>query len=67
MPTSIHFGGGTELKVTAPFEEVAETLDRRGVATFQRFAGFRGDEAVGAERVAVRVDAVAYAQDVPAP
>ena len=32
-----------------------------------RFAGFRGDEAVGAERVLVSIRTVAYAQEIAGP
>jgi hypothetical protein len=68
MPTEIAFSGGGSVKVMASVDEVAAALQDRGtVLDTSRFAGFRGEEAVGAERILVALGAVAYAQDVRGP
>jgi hypothetical protein len=68
VPTEIVFATGASVKVLAGSDEVAaaiaagdETLDTA------RFAGFRGDEAVGGERVIVKVPAIAYAIAISGP
>jgi hypothetical protein len=68
MPAEIVFSNGGSVKVTASAEEFATALEAgSGVVDTNRFAGFRGDEAVGAERVVVSVAAVAYVQEVRGP
>jgi hypothetical protein len=68
VPTEIVFSTGASVKVTAAIEHVAQAVAAGGgTLDTTRFAGFRGDEAVSAERVVVRVDAIAYASEVPAP
>ena len=68
MPAEIVFSNGASVKVIATVQEVADALAAGG-ATLDtaRFAGFRGDEAVGAERVLVSIRAVAYAQEIAGP
>jgi hypothetical protein len=68
VPAEIVFSNGASVKVTATVQEVADALAAGG-ATLDtaRFAGFRGDEAVGAERVLVSIGAVAYAQEIAGP
>ncbi len=68
MPTEIVFSNGASVNVIATVQEVSDALRGNGqVLDTVRFAGFRGDEAVGGERVLVSVDAVAYAKDLPGP
>jgi hypothetical protein len=68
VPTEIVFSSGATVKVTASVQEVADAIEAGG-STFDtaRFAGFRGDEAVGGERVLVVVAAIAYAQEIKQP
>lgn len=68
MPTEVVFSNGASVKVIAAMQEVVDAL-RAGAGTLDtaRFAGFRGDEAVGGERVVVNVASVAYAQDITGP
>jgi hypothetical protein len=56
------------VKVMADTDEVAAALATND-ATLRtnRFAGFRGDEAVGGEPVVVRVPSIAYAIAISAP
>jgi hypothetical protein len=68
VPTEIVFSNGASVKVMAAVQEVSDAL--RGEAPVLdtvRFAGFRGEEAVGGERVLVMVGAVAYAKDITGP
>lgn len=68
MPAEIVFSNGASVKVMATVQEVSDAL--RGdapVLDTTRFAGFRGDEAVGGERVLVTVGAVAYVKDLTGP
>jgi hypothetical protein len=68
MPTELVFSTGASAKVTAGVQEIADALES-GAATLHttRFAGFRGDEAVGGERVLVNLGAIAYATEIAAP
>ena len=68
MTAEIVFSNGASVKVIATVQEVADALAAGG-ATLDtaRFAGFRGDEAVGAERVLVSIRTVAYAQEIAGP
>jgi hypothetical protein len=68
VPTEIVFSNGGSVKVTAAIEHVAQAVAvGRGTLDTTRFAGFRGDEAVGAERVVVSVGAIAYASEISGP
>jgi hypothetical protein len=68
VPTEIVFSTGASVKVTATVEHVAQAVaGDGGTLDTTRFAGFRGDEAVGAERVVISVSAIAYASEIPAP
>jgi hypothetical protein len=67
MPTSLFFTSGIELKVTADLTELERPLHDGSAVTLQRFAGFRGSDATGAEPVIVRMQLVAYAQAIPVP
>jgi hypothetical protein len=68
MPTEIVFSTGGSVKVMASVDELATALEAGGgVVDTNRFAGFRGDEPVGAERVLVAVAAIGYVQEVRAP
>ncbi len=52
----------------ASVQEVSDALRDGGqVLDTTRFAGFRGEEAVGGERVLVSVAAVAYAKELAGP
>ena len=68
MPTELVFSTGASAKVTAGVQEIADALEG-GAATLHtaRFAGFRGDEAVGGEHVLVNLGAIAYATEIAAP
>ncbi len=61
-------GGGGSVKVTAELQQISDAISagQQAVDT-TRFAGFRGDEAVSAERVVLSVDAIAYASAIAAP
>ncbi len=68
MPTEIVFSSGASVKVMATVQEVSDALRGDGeVLDTARFAGFRGDDAVGGERVLVSVGAVAYAKALTGP
>ena len=67
MPAEIVFANGGSVKVVATMQEVVDAL-RAGVELdTARFAGFRGAEAVGGERVLVNAALVAYAQEIAGP
>ena len=68
MPTEIVFAAGATVKVMADSGDVAKALaaDDTTLET-NRFAGFRGDEAVGGEPVVVNVAAIAYAIAIKGP
>lgn len=65
VPTEIVFTAGATLKVMADASDVATAL-ASGETTLDtaRFAGFRGEEAVGGEPVVVNVSAIAYAMAI---
>ncbi len=68
MPTEIVFSNGASVNVIASVQDVSDAL--RGdaqVLDTTRFAGFRGEEAVGGERVLVSIAAVAYAKELTGP
>ncbi len=68
MPTEIVFSSGVSVNVMATVQEVSDALRDGGqVLDTTRFAGFRGEEAVGGERVLVSVAAVAYAKELAGP
>jgi hypothetical protein len=68
VPAEIVFSAGASVKVVASVQEVADALAAEEVTLdTARFAGFRGGEAVGGERVLVSVAAVAYAQEISGP
>jgi hypothetical protein len=54
------------VKVIAGIDEVRAMAGRVSVET-NRFAGFRGEEAVGAERVIVSGTQIAYVTDIAGP
>jgi hypothetical protein len=65
MPCEIAFSAGASVKVTADIDAVVSALDDDELfLDTQRFAGFRGDEAVAGERIVVQLDAVAYVQAI---
>ncbi len=62
------YSSGASVKVTASIQDVADVLNAGGMSLdTTRFAGFRGDEAVGAERIVVRTGAIAHAQELRSP
>jgi len=65
MAVEIVFATGTSVKVTAGLDEVRDAVAARVQIDTQRFAGFRGEEAVGAERIVVSGAAIAYAIEIP--
>ncbi len=68
MPSEIVFATGASVKVIADVDEVGSMVSTgASVLDTQRFAGFRGDEAVGGERVVVALGAVAYAMAIAGP
>jgi hypothetical protein len=68
MPSEIVFATGAAVKVVADVDAVVEALDEDALLfETERFAGFRGDEVVGGERVVVQLDAIAYVQAISAP
>ncbi len=67
MPSEIVFSSGGSVKVTAQLDEVHAAFGTSAVLETQRFAGFRGDEAVGGERTVVQVDSIAYAMEITGP
>jgi len=68
VPAELVFSNGASVKVIATVQDVADALGAED-ATLDttRFAGFRGDEAVGAERVLVSLGALAYALEISGP
>ena len=67
MAVEIVFSTGMSVKVTAGLDEVRDAMAAGAQFDTQRFAGFRGKEAVGAERVIVSGAAIAYAIELPSP
>lgn len=67
MASEIVFASGASVKVTAQLNEVREALVAGTELDTQRFAGFRGDEAVGAERIVLSGGAIAYAIEIHGP
>jgi hypothetical protein len=68
MPTELFFSGGASVKVLADVQSIRDALDEgEDVLDSQRFAGFRGDEAVGGGRVLVSLGSLAYAMAIAAP
>ena len=68
MPAEIVFASGASVKVVADIEAVDAGLAAGDTALdTQRFAGFRGEEAVGGERVVVALGSVAYAIAIAGP
>jgi hypothetical protein len=62
------FATGASVKVIATVQEVADALGAEDpTLDTARFAGFRGEEAVGAERVLVSLGALAYALEIAGP
>src|SRR5437660_10856201 len=61
MAVEIMFATGTSVKVIAGIDEIRDAVAARVQIDTQRVAGFRGEEAVGAERVIVTGAAIAYA------
>ena len=55
------------VKVMSAIQEIASALTGGGTLETERFAGFRGDEAVAGERVVVNLGAVAYATEIREP
>jgi hypothetical protein len=68
VPAEIVFATGVAVKVIADSGEVARAL-AAGDSSLEtaRFAGFRGDEAVGGEAVVVNVSSIAYAIAITGP
>ena len=68
VPTELVFSSGATLKVVADLQDVADALESgRTLLDSSRFAGFRGDDVVSAERVVVNLAAVAHAGSITAP
>jgi hypothetical protein len=67
MAVEIMFATGTSVKVIAGIDEIRDAIAARVQLDTQRFAGFRGDDAVGAEHVIVSGAAIAYAIEIPGP
>ena len=68
VPAEIFFAAGASVKVIADAAEVEAALSGgRKILDTKRFAGFRGDEAVGGERVVFNVAAAAYALAIAGP
>jgi hypothetical protein len=68
VPTEIVFASGGAVKVMAAVDDVAAALAAGDVTVrTNRFAGFRGDEAVAGEVVVLRVPSIAYAIAISAP
>ena len=67
MPSEIFFAGGVSVKVMADVDAVTAALNEGAtlIAT-QRFAGFRGDEAVPGQQIVVSVPVIAYAAAITA-
>jgi hypothetical protein len=68
VPAEIVLVSGASVKVMAEAGEVAGAISS-GAKTLdtQRFAGFRGDEAVAGERVVVNVAAIGYTIAIAGP
>jgi hypothetical protein len=67
MAVEIVFATGTSVKVIADISEVRDAIAGRNLVDSNRFAGFRGEEAVGAERVVVNGPSIAYATEITGP
>jgi hypothetical protein len=68
VPTELFFAGGASVKVIADVQTIYDALEEGlDVLDTKRFAGFRGDEAVGGERVVVNVATLAAGQAIAAP
>jgi hypothetical protein len=67
MAVEIVFATGASVKVIAGIDEVRDAMAGRVSIETNRFAGFRGDEAVGAERVIVSGTAIAYVTEIAGP
>ncbi len=68
MPTELFFAGGASVKVLADVQAVHDALyEAEDVLDTQRFAGFRGNEAVGGGRVVVGLGSLAYAMAISGP
>jgi hypothetical protein len=68
VPAEIVFSSSASVKVIATVQEVRDAIAAgQTILDTTRFAGFRGEEAVGGERVLVTVGAIAYAQEIPGP
>lgn len=68
MPTELVFSNGATVKVVAEMQDVVDALESgRTILDTSRFAGYRGDEAVAAERVVVNVSALAHANAISGP
>jgi hypothetical protein len=68
VPTEIVFAARATVKVMADASDVATALEADDTTLERaRFAGFRGEEAVGGEPVVVNVAAIAYAIAINGP
>jgi hypothetical protein len=67
MAVEIVFATGASVKVIADLGEVRDAIAGRTAIETNRFAGFRGDEAVGGERVVVSSPAIAYVMEIAGP
>jgi hypothetical protein len=67
MAIEIVFATGASVKVIASGDEVRQAMASGSAFVTQRFAGFRGEEAVGAERVIVNATAIAYVTELAGP
>jgi hypothetical protein len=68
VPTELVFASGATIKVVADLQAVADALESgRTLLDSNRFAGFRGDEVVAAERIVVNLVAIAHAGAISAP
>jgi hypothetical protein len=68
VPTELVFASGGTIKVVADLQAVADALESgRTLLDSNRFAGFRGDEVVAAERIVVNLVAIAHAVAISAP
>jgi hypothetical protein len=68
VPIELVFSNGATVKVIADLQDVADALESgRTLLDSRRFAGFRGDEVIAAERVVVNLAAIAHADAIVAP
>ena len=68
MPTELFFSNGATVKVVADLQDVADALESgRTLLDSNRFAGFRGEDAVAAERVVVNLAAISHAGAIAVP